>query len=191
MMIPQFPGPVPDPTPTAESEIAKYVFGVATVVGALIYLVGVVIVRWHNKDPWPTTLIGWLNRGSIWILPGLVAATLLALDYLLSRANPQYTATTLCALLAGILYAASAEIGCRPQQGNFKNFGPFTGAISVGLIMAVLFAAFAWLAFHLELQGTQLQILMVSFGAIWHMLLGMQLGFCFAVYVPDHRRRRV
>ena len=189
MMIPAYPSRI-DPTRlTPEREIASYVFGLATLLGMVVYFIGIIIVRVKQNAPWPRTPLGWINRLLSWVLPAMVAGTLIALDYLLSYSNPFYTAITLCALLAGILYAASAELGCRPQLAIFKQFGPFTGAISVGLMMAVLFAAYAWITFRYQMNPAQLQLLMVALGGFWHMLLGMQLGYCFAYFVPEHNRK--
>jgi uncharacterized caspase-like protein len=189
MMIPAEPLQLTAAPISDERTLASKVFGAATGLGMLIYFAGIIMVRMRQKAPWPRTAIGRVNRILSWVLPLMVAATLGAIDFLLAYSNLYYTSTALCALLAGILYAASAELGCRSQLGIFKNFGPFTGAVSVGLMMAVLFAAFAWLKFGYKMQGDYLQMLMVGFGGLWHMLLGMQLGYCFAYYVPEHIRK--
>ncbi|MEQ1613391.1 MAG: caspase family protein, partial [Hyphomicrobiaceae bacterium] len=191
-MIPSFDAGIKLDEPSPDRELASYVFGLATLIGMGVYFVGIVMVRYSQNIPWPRTFFGWLNRVMVWVLPVAIAGTLICLDALLRYANPLVTAITLCALLAGILYATSAELGCRPQLGLFKQFGAFTGAISVGLLMAVLFAVFAWIHFKVynrTLHTDTLQLIMIGFGSFWHMLLGAQLGYCFAYYVPDHQRK--
>lgn len=194
MMIPDFPAKLDlDAKVSPARQHASTVFIWATLIGMVVYFIGAILTRISNKEPWPRSFLGRVNRLVTWLLPVLMAITLISLDNLLAFANPYVTAVTLCALLAGILYAVSAELGCRPQLGLFREFGAFTGAVSVGLLMAVLFAAYAWIHFKVygaRLPAETLQTIMVGFGAFWHMLLGAQLGYCFAYYVPDHKRVR-
>jgi hypothetical protein len=56
--------------------------------------------------------------------------------------------------------------------------------------MAVLFAVYASLSSQLGMNQAQSLPLLIGFGAFWHLLLGAQLGYCFAYYVPDHERVR-
>jgi apolipoprotein N-acyltransferase len=79
-------------------------------------------------------------------------------------------------------------LACRAQRGLFSQFGPITGAISVGLLMAVLFAFYASISNQLGMSQQQSRPLLVALGAIWHLLLGAQLGYCFTYFVPDHAR---
>ena len=69
----------------------------------------------------------------------------------------------------------------------FSQFGPITGGISVGLLMAVLFAIYASISNRLGMNQAESTVMLIGFGAVWHMLLGAQLGYCFAYYVPDHK----
>ena len=93
-------------------------------------------------------------------------------------------------MLGGVIYTASMALALRAQRGLFGQFGPFTGAISVGLLMSAFFAVFVAITGSETnaMPRDQANLWLIGLGALWHMLLGAQLGYCFAYYVPDHQK---
>ncbi len=174
----------------ASFEVASRVYFIVTLLGGGLYLVGIALLWMSDPPEWPKRPIQWLNRILTWALPFIVVGGLLLLESYISRANPLLTALALFTVMGGVIYAMSVALACRAQRGLFGQFGPITGAISVGLMMAVLFAMYASWTSRLGLPQEQSLFHLIGFGAFWHLLLGAQLGYCFAYYVPDHERVR-
>lgn len=174
----------------ASFEVASRVYFIVTLLGGGLYLVGIALLWMSDPPEWPKRPIQWLNRILTWALPFIVVGGLLLLESYISRANPLLTALALFTVMGGVIYAMSVALACRAQRGLFGQFGPITGAISVGLLMAMLFAMYASVSTQLGMSQGQSLPLLIGFGAFWHLLLGAQLGYCFAYYVPDHERVR-
>lgn len=172
------------------SETAGTVYMTVTLLGGALYLAGITRLWMATPPAWPRTPLQWLNRILTWALPFIVVGGLLLLESYISRTNPLLTALALFTVMGGVIYAMSVALACRAQRGLFAFFGPITGGISVGLLMAVLFAVYASLSSSLGMNQAQSLPLLIGFGAFWHLLLGAQLGYCFAYYVPDHERVR-
>ena len=172
------------------SETAGTVYLIVTLLGGALYLVGITRLWMSTPPAWPRTWLQWLNRLLTWALPFIVVGGLLLLESYISKTNPLLTALALFTVMGGVIYGMSVALACRAQRGLFAQFGPITGAISVGLLMAVLFAVYASVSSKLGMNQAQSLPLLIGFGAFWHLLLGAQLGYCFAYYVPDHERVR-
>lgn len=188
-MVPQFPSEKLQQL-TSPWLLLTSPFGLVTVAGCLVYLVGTAVV-WTRRWGEPgyrirRNALSIINALLSWTLPIIVAFALLSLQFFLAIQNAFLMAFALFAILAGVFYAISAALGCRLQQGLFRGFGPFTGCITVGLLMAVLFVVYAWLSRGMTQEASQ--PLLILLGTLWHGILGAQLGYCFAYYVPDHRR---
>jgi uncharacterized membrane protein len=109
----------------------------------------------------------------------------------MSAACSVLTAIAMFAVLGGVIYAGSVALSLRAQGGLFSQFGPFTGAMTVGLLMAALFAIYQSLLaqFGVSQDHPTAHLLLMALGTLWHGLLGAQVGYCLAYYVPDHRSR--
>lgn len=169
---------------------AGRVYLTVTLLGGALYLVGITRLWMTTPPPFPRTPLQWLNRILTWSLPFIVVAGLLLLQNYIDRTKPLTTAFALFTVLGGVIYAMSVSLACRAQRGLFAQFGPITGGISVGLLMAVLFAIYASVTDGWKISQADSLPLLVAFGAFWHLLLGAQLGYCFAYYIPDHVRIR-
>ena len=162
----------------------------AVLAGVLLFI-GTAMIRLYGGGTRSRNALAWITIIATWGVPALLTVALLSLQFFLSFQNPLYTAITLLALLAGVIYAASAVLGCVPQRGLFRSFGPLTGAITIGLMTAVLFAAYAWISLKYSMSQAGSQPLLIALSSLWHGMLGAQLGYCFAYYVPEHDRRAV
>jgi hypothetical protein len=135
----------------------------------------------------------WLNVVAAlmpWLAPFFVVGGLLCLQYFLSFQNPLFIALALLTLLAGVVYALSTAVGCTPQGGLFAEFAPATGAVAIGLLAVGLAALYLWASYRWSLGQAESLPLLVMLTAVWHGLLGAQMGYCFAYYVPPHVRSR-
>lgn len=169
------------------ADVAGQVYVTVTLIGGALYLLGIALL-WRDSPPaWPRSGLQWLNRILTWALPFIVVGGLLLVKDYIIRTNPMLTALALFTVLGGVIYAMSVALSCRSQRGLFAQFGPITGAISVGLLMTVLFAIYASVSNRLGMNQAESLPMLVGFGAFWHLLLGAQLGYCFAYYVPDHK----
>lgn len=172
----------------ATAELAHFVFNAVTFGGGALYLVGTGLVWLANPPDWPRNFLQWLNRILTLLLPVIIVLALYRLQFYIDNANPVQLVTAMFAVLGGVVYAISVALSCRGQRGNFSQFGPMTGAITVGLLMPAIFAAYQTIIGRNDL--THDATLLVVLGAVWHMLLGAQLGYCFTFYVPEHQRLR-
>jgi uncharacterized caspase-like protein len=123
------------------------------------------------------------------VVPGATAVGLACLQLMLSDDHqPIIAAIAVLCVLAGAVYTAGTALALKPQGGNFRGFGPTTGAVClVGLAMPICFAVFLFIAKHQHVSlGNGL--LMYGLGAVWFAAFGAQLGYCFRRYVPEHRR---
>lgn len=177
--------------PAAAEEAASMVYRIVTLIGGALYLAGIARLWLNSPPPWPRTPIQLLNRILTWALPFIVVGGLLLLENYIQRTNPLLTALALFTVMGGVIYAMSVSLACRAQRGLFAYFGPITGGISVGLLMAVLFAVYASVSTQLKMTQAESLPLLIGLGAFWHLLLGAQLGYCFAYYVPDHERKKM
>lgn len=189
-IVPAFPSDVQARELSGSREEAAHIYWIVTLIGGALYLAGTFFVRLERKQPWPSTWLGWLNWSLTWSLPIIIVAVLLRLQFYMAAANPLWTALAMFALLGGVIYATSIALACRAQGGIFSQFGPFTGAITVGLLMAAFFAFFHAIGSRRGIEQIDRNWLLVALGTAWHGLLGAQLGYCFTYYVPDHRRIR-
>ncbi len=189
-IVPELPQNMAGSEPVGARAAARDIYFWVTVAGGAIYLLGTLAVRLEKNLPWSETPLGWLNWCLTWGLPFIIIAVLLRLDFYIAATNPFFTTIAMFAVLGGVIYATSVSLACRAQGGNFSQFGPFTGAITVGLLMAAFFAFFIVIGDRRSIMTADANWLMVMLGTAWHGLLGAQLGYCFTYYVPDHRRRR-
>lgn len=176
-------------SPGPSAALAKDVFIGVTIAGGLLYFLGTAIVWWENAPERPQNPLQWLNRILTWSLPLIIVLALLKLQSYVSATNPLDSVKALFTVVGGIIYAISVALSCRGQRGNFSQFGPMTGAITVGMMMPTIFAAYAAVSGRNDISPADGQWLLVTLGALWHLLLGAQLGYCFTYYVPDHKRR--
>jgi hypothetical protein len=126
-----------------------------------------------------------------WLAPFFVVGGLFCLQFFLSFQNPLFIALALLTLLAGVVYGLSTAVACTPQGGLFAEFSPATGAVAIGLIAVGLAALYLWASYRWSIGQAETLPLLVALTAFWHGLLGAQMGYCFAYYVPPHVRRRV
>jgi uncharacterized caspase-like protein len=187
-VVPEFPADVRGAPRTPAQELAGHMYWTITILGGLIYMIGTAMVRREKKQPRPSTPLGWLNWAVTWGLPIVIVGVLLRLEYYMASARPVLLAYAMFALLGGVVYAAAITLALRAQGGNFSRFGPFTGAVTVGLLMSAFFAIFSSIANQMGVAPSEANWLLVMLGALWHGLLGAQIGYCFTYYVPDHRR---
>lgn len=187
-IVPSFPSDTVTAPQTPAQQLAGNVYWTVTILGGLIYWLGTALVRGEKGQPWPSTPLGWLNLALTWGLPLIIVAVLLRLEYYMASASPVLLAYAMFALLGGVIYAGSIALALRAQGGNFSKFGPFTGAVTVGLLMSAFFAMFSSITRQLGIPQAEASWLLALLGATWHGLLGAQIGYCFTYYVPDHRR---
>ena len=189
-IIPAYDAGRPPTVPGTASAIAQNVYTGVTVFGGLLFYLGTALVWTRNLPEWPKTGLQWVNRILTFLLPLIVVGVLLRLQFYLSKTDPLLTATAMFAVLGGVCYAASMALALRAQRGLFGKFGPFTGAITVGLLMSAIFAVYvAVVGIGPDAMSPQRSnYWLIGFGALWHALLGAQLGYCFAYYVPDHKK---
>lgn len=168
------------PGAVEEAQIATAVFDALALATGVLMMMGT-LMCW---TPQRRTLNGWITRIIIIAAPFVLTGVMTSFGSLLL--NPERSAAVLLSLVAGILFAAGTAISCIPLGGLFRTFAPLTGAIVVGLWVAVFFLAFD----HLRVGGPdQLLLAGIGLGAGWFGLLGAQLGYCLVYYVPDHRPR--
>lgn len=175
---------------TGERALASGVYKTVVVLGGVIYLIGTWMVRYEKQEPPPQTWLGVLNRVLTWLFPFVIVGVLWRLETYMSGASPEQTAMAMFAVLGGVIYAGSIPLALRAQGGLFAQFGPFTGAITIGLLMAAFFGMYEMIKYTWGFADTDLQarqIVLVALGTAWHGLLGAQIGYCFAYYVPDHK----
>jgi uncharacterized caspase-like protein len=175
--------------PTGDAPIASLVYKTVVLIGGALYLIGTWLVRREKDEPPPRTWLGRLNRILTWGLPFVIVAVLWRLEAYLTGATPEQTAFAMFAVLGGVIYAGSIPLALRAQGGLFSQFGPFTGAMTIGLLMAAFFGFYEMGRWTLGIadETPAAQALLVGLGMLWHGLLGAQVGYCFAYYVPDHR----
>lgn len=92
----------------------------------------------------------------------------------------------LISLIAGVLCAAGNALSCAPQGSVFKGFNAMVGAVTVGLILPALFDLYSTIhgGDHSTVQCSL--PLARTLCALWFGMLGAELGYCFAYYVPEH-----
>jgi hypothetical protein len=94
-------------------------------------------------------------------------------------------AITLLALLAGVSMTVGTAIACKLQLGSFRGFSATTGALCIGLLLGGVYLGFVTLSDRLPVPDNWL---MIGLGALWFAAFGAQLGYIYALYVPEHRR---
>ena len=154
--------------------------GIAIAASAVAFMVALGILQLTmraNVPKWDITKLEW-TLDSIRNLQGLTNFV----------GNSELLAFTFLSLLAGIVLAVGTTLGLKPEQGVFRGFSAFTGALAVGIVLA--FAAVAYVlitTWFAPLSREQLNAIMVAVGALWYGVLGFQLGYCFSYYVPAYR----
>ncbi len=91
----------------------------------------------------------------------------------------------LLAILAGVVMAVGSALGCKPQFGSFRGFSAATGSLGIGVLLGLVFVGYLLLTNILLLPNSAV---MIGLGTVWFGLLGAQLGYVFALYVPEYRR---
>ncbi len=186
------PNPDAGPLATDQTMLAD-VFYYISAAACLLFFIGTFITKRTNTVVGHAASLRSIDKLVHWSLPLLMLAGLLIMHYLLThattRANPALTAVGLHALAAGIIYASSAVIACKPQRAIFDGFGAFTGAIAVGILMAVFFAGFVWMTGGGRNPSGSDPLALAAFGTAWHAVLGAQLGYCLAHYIAEHERK--
>lgn len=76
-------------------------------------------------------------------------------------------------------------IACKLQLGSFRGFSATTGALCIGLLLGGVYLGFVTLSGRLPVPDNWL---MIGLGALWFAAFAAQLGYIFALYVPEHRR---
>jgi hypothetical protein len=131
-------------------------------------------------------------RGAIWVgavILGLASSLgLAAVQIYLANKEATVLAVSLLCVIAGVVFTAGTALACKPQRGRFQGFGAATGAVCVGLLMPAFFVVFMLIK-NISFTGLSNGGLMYGLGALWFAVLGAQLGYCFAYYVPEHNRR--
>ncbi|MGE0627741.1 MAG: caspase domain-containing protein [Hyphomicrobiaceae bacterium] len=173
-----------DPVVTQAAQ--NYYYAVAIGSGVL-FLIGTAITKLTRKVV-RTDKVDILSEAVDWSLPLVTTFVLLALLYFLTHSSPFHTALGLHALAAGVIYASSAVIACKPQRAVFDGFGAFTGAIAVGILVAVFYAAFVLVTSKYYPGEHAEPIVLAAMCALWHGMMGAQLGYCFTYYVAEHER---
>ncbi len=188
-VIPDFTSTLPATPLTPSRDLAFKVYSGVVLFGGVLYLVGTWLVRSERNDPPPRTRLGRINIVLTWLLPLVIVAVLWRLGYYISIAKPEQATFAMFAVLGGVIYAGSIPLALRAQGGLFSQFGPFTGAMTIGLLMAAFFAFYEMGRWTFDIDGNTpgAQVLLVALGTAWHGLLGAQIGYCFAYYVPDYR----
>jgi hypothetical protein len=128
------------------------------------------------------TFVAGVTRVTEWLIPLFVLVGLVSLGLFLSIGTAQVIASALIWLFAGIVLAAGAALSLKPQGGVFLGFGAATGAIVIGLMVALFFA----IATVLAQFSAVIAAAIVLLGGVWYGALGMQLGYCFSFYVPEY-----
>ena len=136
------------PGTTAGPDIFATAFQILAVLAGLLYALGTMAVL--ATRPRPVSKLGIATRVVEWAIPVFITGGLLLLQYFLSFRNVEYTALALITLLSGVIYATGAVLGCRAQRGNFSGFGAVTGAITVGLSMALFFVIYAYVTHTMD-----------------------------------------
>ena len=155
-----------------------FAFRNLAVVCAAFMLLGTLMCWPRDQWTWRCLARRWPNL----LLPILVGAGLFSLQQRLF--NPSQIGLILIALIAGVLFTAGSVLALKPQHGVFRGFGALTGAVTVGLLMAVFFDVFFLLTENGPVGDHRL--VAAALGATWFGLLGAQIGYCFSFYVPEH-----
>ena len=155
-----------------------FAFKGLAVASGVFMLIGTIIC-WP-RDQW--TWRGLKHRWPNLLLPLLLGLSLLSLHQRLVM--PGQIGLILVALIAGVLFATGNVLALKPQHGVFRGFGALTGAITIGLLMAVFFDLY----FRLKDSGLigDEKLIAAGLGSCWFALLGAQIGYCFSFYVPEH-----
>ena len=161
-------------------------FGFLAALVGLLLLVGTVL-SW-SPEHWPSPGVRW-NWSDLWhglfyiLMPFVLTAILNSLQLRLATAGP--IPSIIIAVIAGVLFTAGTALALKPQRSIFRGFGTLTGAITVGLVMAVFFDLYY--QFSSGLAPPQVQALKLAMGTAWFGLLGAQIGYCFSFYVPERQ----
>lgn len=160
----------------------------------VLMLIGAAIFRFtpsrYRRRQFGFTWLNIVAGLTPWLAPFFVVGGLFSLQYFLSFQNPLFIALALLTLLAGVVYALSTAVACTPQGGLFAEFSPATGAVAVGLTAVGLAALYIWASYRWSIPQPDTRPMLIGLSALWHGLLGAQMGYCFAYYVPAHIRRR-
>jgi hypothetical protein len=99
--------------------------------------------------------------------------------------NGRLVGIALLAILAGAVMAVGCALGCKLQFGSFRGFSAATGSLGIGVLLGLVFVGYLVLTGMFLLPNGPV---MIGLGTLWFGLLGAQLGYVFALYVPEHRR---
>lgn len=168
--------------------LATHAFLVALLSGVALFAATrfTIWMRWSTE--WPTTPLQWLSRTTSWLAPVAVLLVLVRLQDAIASGSHFLVASTLILITSAMIYTVSVALGCRSQGGIFATFEPGVGGAFVGMLLIVLLGMFSAIASRMAIDPSTHRLLLIAFGTAWHALLGAQLGYCFAHYVPDHRR---
>lgn len=170
-------------------------------------VVGYGVMQWGSRQLHDAAIAGLATMlafaAAVWLLQREVVVNSMSLQRVKDDLNregisifkqffsrAELVAPTVLALLAGIILAVGSVLGCYPQRGTvFRGFGAANGAIVVGLCMGVFFVLYLLIRRNLPTGIEPIHVL-IALGGMWFAVAGAQLGYCFAHYVPEHRRIR-
>lgn len=175
-------------TVNPEAMAASGMFLATTLGGGLLFLTSSVVARFNIGMRQPGNSLGWLVTAVNWFTPVVVLWFLLRLHGTIVSGSASMTGVALTSLMASTIYGASASFGCRSQGGIFGGTAASVGGAAVGLLALAFFQIYTLIQLSSELQPSTGHLLLAGLSGIWHALLGAQLGYCFALYVPDHKR---
>jgi hypothetical protein len=161
---------------------ASQAFEILSLVAGGLIAIAMLIGRRRHR----TNALGWISFMTDMALPFVIAAALLSMERLFAIYDPWLMVVSVLALLAAMVFATGCALCCKPQHSVFRGFGPITGAITIGLSAAILFLVAQ--TYGTTLPAQHKALLLVACGTAWFALLGAQLGYCFAYYVPEHER---
>ena len=163
---------------------SELLVNVSATFGVLAYASGALMLL--------ATLLCWRRENMTWrglrhdwvylVLPFLLTYSLLILQARIF--DPRQIGAILIALIAGVLFTAGTALALKPQRSVFRGFGALTGAITVGLAMAIFFDVYFRFD-ALKPSSESANLLAVLLGTAWFGLLGAQIGYCFSFFVPE------
>ena len=165
---------------------SELLVNVSATFGVLAYASGALMLL--------ATLLCWRRENMTWrglrhdwvylVLPFLLTYSLLILQARIF--DPRQIGVILIALIASVLFTAGTALALKPQRGVFSGADSLTGAITVGLAMAIFFDVY--LRFDALVPSSESAMLLaVLLGTAWFGLQGSLLGYYFCLYVPEHR----